>query len=161
ICDMSSDFLSRPVDVNHFSLIYAHAQKNLGPAGVTVVILQDDMLKDLPESVPPMLDYRVHNEHGSIYNTPPVFALYVTLLVTRWLRATVGGLAAMADVNREKAARLYARIDSSDGFYLGRARTPDRSWMNVAFNICDRKLEDEFFREAEAAGLYGLQGHRS
>jgi phosphoserine aminotransferase len=161
ICDMSSDLLSRPVDANRFSMIYAHAQKNLGPAGVTVVILHGDLLKRLPNSVPPILDYRVHNEHGSIYNTPPVFAIYVTMLVTRWLRDAVGGLTVMEDINRAKAASLYARIDSSNGFYVGRVFPADRSWMNVTFNIHDRKLEPDFVREAEAAGFQGLQGHRS
>jgi phosphoserine aminotransferase len=161
ICDMSSDFLSRPVDVSPFTLIYAHAQKNLGPAGVTVVVLREELLEELPKNLPSMLDYRVHHEHRSIYNTPPVFAIYVTLLVTRWLRDKVGGLSAMAAINYAKAEALYRTIDSSKGYYVGRAAQRDRSLMNVAFNISEREFETLFVQEAEAAGFHGLEGHRA
>jgi phosphoserine aminotransferase len=161
VCDMSSDFLSRPCEPERFALIYAHAQKNLGPSGATLVVLHEDLLERVPKNLPVMLDYRAHIEHGSIYNTPPVFALYVILLVTRWLRDDIGGLDAMADLNRAKAERLYALIDSSDGFYVGRAARSDRSWMNVVFTLRDRSLEAQFLRQAEAASLYGLEGHRT
>lgn len=161
ICDMSSDFLCRPCEAQRFDLIYAHAQKSLGPSGATVVLLRDDLLARAPRGLPTMLDYRPHIEHGSIYNTPPVFALYVTLLVTRWLRDEIGGLEAMGEINRIKAQRLYSLIDASKGFYAGRAAVPDRSWMNVAFTLRDRALEAQFLKQAQAASLYGLAGHRS
>ncbi len=161
ICDMSSDFLSRPLDVGRYGLIYAHAQKNLGPAGVTVVVLHDDLLRNAPEGLPAMLDYRSHVQSRSVYNTPPVFAIYVVLLVTRWLLHEIGGVAAMEKINIAKAAELYALIDGSDGFYAGHADAADRSLMNVVFNLPSSELERRFLAEAEAAGLYGLEGHRS
>jgi phosphoserine aminotransferase len=161
ICDMSSDFLCRPIEADRFDLIYAHAQKNLGPSGVTVVILRDDLLRRMPDDLPSMLDYRVQVEKGSIYNTPPVFAIYVCLLVTRWLLRDVGGLAAMAAINRAKAERLYAVLDESEGFYRGRAARPDRSWMNVVFSLPRPEMEAAFLREAEACGFHGLEGHRT
>jgi phosphoserine aminotransferase len=160
VCDMSSDFLCRPFDATKFSLIYAHAQKNLGPAGVTIVIVKDDLLRRIPGNLPAMLDYRVHAEHGSVYNTPPVFAIYVTMLVTRWLRNDIGGLSPMGAINRAKASRLYSLLDASSGFYVGRARA-DRSWMNVVFNLSRPELEPLFLKEAQAAGFMGLEGHRS
>ena len=161
ICDMSSDFLCRPLDVSRFALIYAHAQKNLGPSGLTVVIVKDDLLEGMTPGLPAMLDYRTHVEHGSIYNTPPVFAIYVTMLVLRWLRHDIGGLQAMEEINRSKAATLYALLDRCTDFYVPRASVADRSWMNAAFAIHDSTLEPEFIREAELAGLYGLDGHRT
>jgi phosphoserine aminotransferase len=161
ICDMSSDFLSRPVDAARFGLIYAHAQKNLGPSGVTVVVIRDDLVQRTPEGLPSMMDYRCHAKARSIYNTPPVFAIYVTMLVARWLRHTVGGLERMDAINRAKAGRLYAVLDGSDGFYRGIAAPRDRSLMNVSFNLPSPALETAFVREAEAAGLHGLEGHRS
>ena len=161
VCDMSSDFLSRPVRADDFAVIYAHAQKNLGPAGVTVVILRDDVLERVPDGLPAMLDYREHARAGSIYNTPPVFAIYVTMLVTRWLRDEVGGLKAMEAINRRKAEILYDTIDRSGGFYRGHATRENRSMMNVAFRLPSEYLECEFLRMAEAGGLYGLSGHRS
>jgi phosphoserine aminotransferase len=161
ICDMSSDFLCRPLKVEEFSLIYAHAQKNLGPAGVTVVILREDLLKATPDGLPAMLDYRQHAEAQSIYNTPPVFAIYVTMLVLRWLKETIGGLSAMEALNREKARRLYSAMDGSGGFYRGHAEEGDRSLMNVVFHLATREQELQFQTEAEAAGLCGLEGHRS
>jgi phosphoserine aminotransferase len=161
ICDMSSDFLSRPMDTTQFGLIYAHAQKNLGPSGVTVVVVHDDIVRRTPEGLPSMLDYRCHAAAHSIYNTPPVFAIYVTMLVARWLRREVGGLAAMDAINRTKAGRLYGVLDGSDGFYRGSTPVHDRSLMNVVFNLPTPALETVFVREAEAAGLHGLEGHRS
>jgi len=161
VCDMSSDFLSRPIDVQKFDLIYAHAQKNLGPAGVTVVILRDDVLEEVPEGLPSMMDYRPHVEMRSIFNTPPTFGIYVVLLVLRWLRDEVGGLVAMNRINETKAARLYAMLDRSDGFYRGRAARIDRSLMNVSFNLPTPELERSFLQEAQGQGLFGLEGHRS
>ncbi len=161
ICDMSSDFLSRPFDVSRFGLVYAHAQKNLGPAGVTVVMIHDDMLRRIPDNLPSMLDYRSHAAAGSIYNTAPVFAIYVTMLVTRWLRDEIGGVDAMRELNVAKAARLYAAIDTSDGFYRGHAVARDRSLMNVAFRLPTAELEQKFLDLALVAGFHGLAGHRS
>ena len=161
ICDMSSDFLSRPFDVSRFGLVYAHAQKNLGPAGVTVVVVHDDMLRRVPDNLPSMLDYRKHAESGSIYNTAPVFAIYVTMLVTRWLRDEIGGVEQMQVLNAAKAARLYAAIDQSGGFYRGHAATKDRSLMNVAFRLPTEELEQKFLELAQIAGFHGLNGHRS
>jgi len=161
VCDMSSDFLSDVCEAERFSLIYAHAQKNLGPAGVTVVVLRDDLLEGAAEGLPPFLDYRQQIEAHSIYNTPPVFAIYVVLLVTRWLMQEVGGVAKMSKINREKAGLLYALLDGSDAYYRGHAAVQDRSIMNVTFNLATSELERRFLDEAQAAGLWGLQGHRS
>jgi phosphoserine aminotransferase len=161
VCDMSSDMLSRPIEVNRFDLIYAHAQKNLGPAGVTLVIIRRSILENAPNDLPAMLDYRPHLAAHSIYNTPPVFAIYVMLLVTRWLFNDIGGLAAMDALNRTKAAALYAVIDKSAGFYRGWAVPAQRSLMNVAFTLPNTELEREFLRQAEKRGFSGLTGHRS
>ena len=161
VCDMSSDFLSRPVDASRFAIVYAHAQKNLGPAGVTAVILRRDVLEGSPEGLPAMLDYRRHAEMRSVYNTPPVFTIFVTMLVTRWLRAQPDGLEGVARRNEAKAQLLYEAIDRSAGFYCAPAPVGDRSWMNVTFTVPDPRLEERFLDEAREAGLYGLQGHRS
>lgn len=161
VCDMSSDFLSRPFDPERFDLIYAHAQKNLGPAGITIVIVRRDLLARTPKGLPSLLDYRCHLQAHSIYNTPPVFAIYVVLLVTRWLLRDIGGLAAMAEVNAAKAALLYRLIDDSAGFYRGWARPADRSFMNVSFRLASPDLEARFLQESTAAGFSGLGGHRS
>lgn len=161
ICDMSSDFLSRPCEADRFALIYAHAQKNIGPAGVTVVVVKDQLLQDNPADLPGFLDYRTHVAAHSNFNTPPVFAIYVVLLVTRWLLAEVGGLEAMAAINRAKAALLYGALDGSDGFYRGRAAVADRSLMNVSFNLPTPELDRQFLEEARLAGLSGLGGHRA
>ncbi len=161
ICDMSSDFLSKPCETERFSLIYAHAQKNLGPAGVTVVVVRDALLADSPRHLPGFLDYHAHIRAHSNYNTPPVFAIYVVLLVTRWLLHEVGGVENMARLNQRKAALLYRLVDDSDGFYRGRARASDRSLMNVVFNLDTPELERQFLDEALAAGFHGLGGHRS
>ncbi len=161
VCDMSSDFLSGPCAAERLSFIYAHAQKNIGPAGVTVVLMRDELLKAAPNDLPAFLDYRRHAEAHSNYNTPPVFAIYVVLLVTRWLSGEIGGLARMGEINRTKADRLYRLLDSSDGFYRGRAETGNRSLMNVVFNLPTAELEREFLAAASAAGFSGLAGHRA
>lgn len=161
VCDMSSDFLSRPFDPERFDLIYAHAQKNLGPAGITIVIVRRDLLERTPKGLPSLLDYRCHLQAHSIYNTPPVFAIYVVLLVTRWLLKDIGGLDAMAAVNAGKADRLYRTIDDSAGFYRGWARPADRSCMNVSFRLDSPEQEARFVQESAAAGFSGLAGHRS
>lgn len=161
VCDMSSDFLSQPCEAERFSLIYAHAQKNIGPAGVTVVLVRDALLKDAPADLPGFLDYRSHIQSHSIFNTPPVFAIYVVLLITRWLLNDIGGLERMAGINRNKAELLYGLLDSSDGYYRGRAEAKDRSLMNVAFNLANPELEKRFLAEAQTAGFSGLAGHRS
>lgn len=161
ICDMSSDFLSQPISIERYALIYAHAQKNLGPAGVTVVLLRDDLVDKIPSNLHTMLDYRTHIRGKSIYNTPPVFALYVVMLVTRWLRKDIGGLAAMADINATKAATLYKVLDESGGFYRSHAVHKYRSVMNIAFRLANPNLEPLFLKTAVENGFYGLNGHRS
>ena len=160
ICDMSSDFLSRPCQAERFSLIYAHAQKNIGPAGVTVVLLRDEVLKGARADLPGFLDYRSHIQAHSNFNTPPVFAIYVVLLVTRWLLHDIGGVANMGAINHGKAELMYSVLDASDGFYAGRAASADRSQMNVAFNLATVAMEQQFLAEAHAAGFSGLGGHR-
>jgi len=161
VCDMSSDFLSRPCEAERFAFIYAHAQKNIGPAGVTVVLVRDDLLDGSPTDLPGFLDYRSHIKAHSNYNTPPVFAIYVVLLVTRWLLNEIDGVAKMGELNQQKAALLYRLLDTSDGFYRGRADVQDRSLMNVAFNLENSDLEQRFLAEALAAGFSGLAGHRA
>jgi phosphoserine aminotransferase len=158
VSDASSDIFSRPIDVSRHALIFAGAQKNLGPAGATLVIIREDLLKRSAPSLPSMLNYAVHAENGSLYNTPPVFAVYVIGLVMKWLRAQ-GGLEAIARVNERKAARLYAEVDRS-GFYRGTARKSCRSLMNVTFGLANEALEKMFVEQAAAAGLDGLKGHR-
>lgn len=161
ICDMSSDFLSQPGEYERFAMIYAHAQKNIGPAGVTVVLMRDELLARMRADLPGFLDYPTQARAHSIYNTPPVFAIYVVLLVTRWLLNDVGGLAAMAAINARKAALLYQALDDSDGFYVGRAALADRSRMNVVFNLASPAEDARFLAAARAAGFSGLNGHRS
>lgn len=161
VCDMSSDFLSRPFDIHDYSLVYAHAQKNLGPSGLTIVILKDALLRDAPDDVHSMLDYRNHVAMGSIYNTPPVFAIYVTMLVTRWLLRQVGSLAQMAAINARKAALIYDLADAHPEFFRIHAARADRSLMNVALRLPTHELEQQFLSEATAADFYGLEGHRS
>jgi phosphoserine aminotransferase len=161
VCDMSSDFLSKPCEAERFSLIYAHAQKNIGPAGVTVVLIRDELLKEAPTNLPAFLDYRTHIQAHSNFNTPPVFAIYVILLVTRWLLRDIGGLEKMDQINRHKAALMYRALDDSDGFYQSRAAVQDRSLMNVSFNLGTAALEQQFLSEALAAGFSGLAGHRA
>jgi phosphoserine aminotransferase len=159
VVDASSDLLCRPIDANRCGLVYAGAQKNLGPAGLTVVIVRKDLTQRAPESIPTMLRYAVAAKHGSRYNTPPVFAIYVFGLVMRWLR-DMGGLSAMETRNRRKAGVLYDAIDRT-GFYRGTAHPSSRSLMNVTFRLPSEALEQQFVTEAAAAGLSGLKGHRS
>jgi phosphoserine aminotransferase len=159
IADASSDIFSGPIDVSKFALIYAGAQKNLAPAGVTLVILRDDMLKRTPTSLPTMLQYTIHAENKSLYNTPPVFTIYVMSLVLKWLLKN-GGLAAIERRNERKAAKLYAEIDRT-GFYRAHAKPGSRSRMNVTFRLPSEELEKTFAKEATAGGLDGLKGHRS
>ena len=161
VCDMSSDFLSRPFDPKRFDLIYAHAQKNIGPAGVTVVIIKKSLLDHVPAGLPKMLDYRAHLDAHSIYNTPPVFAIYVTMLVTRWLLNDIGGLNNMAAINAQKAAMLYALIDAHPEVYQGFAHPQNRSQMNVVFTLASPDLEAKFLAQSSAQGFSGLAGHRT
>lgn len=161
VCDMSSDFLSRPISVERYGLIYAGAQKNAGPAGVTVVILREELLERIPDNLHTMLDYGVHVAKDSMYNTPPVFSIYVVNLVTEWLLLEIGGLRKMAEVNAEKAELLYRVIDESDGFYRGHAQSESRSHMNVTWSIADSNLELLFVNQARTRGMHGLKGHRS
>jgi phosphoserine aminotransferase len=160
VSDMSSDILSRPLDVSPFGLIYAGAQKNLGPAGVTLVIIRDDMLDRVPDTLPSMVSYKTHVEKNSSYNTPPCFAVYVVQLVTKWLEETMGGLEGMSRINGEKASLLYNYMDSDD-FYLPTADKDSRSKMNVTFRLADEELEAKFVAEGLENGLNGLKGHRS
>ena len=159
VADTSSDMFSRPIDVSKYALVYAGAQKNLAPAGLTLVIVRDDMLKRTPASLATMLQYSVQAENKSMYNTPPVFAIYVMGLVMKWIKKE-GGLAAMDRHNARKAEKLYAEIDRT-GFYRGHAQKDSRSRMNVTFRLGSEELEKKFAKEATAAGLDGLKGHRS
>jgi len=160
VCDASSDFLSRPLDIEKYGVLYAGAQKNAGPAGVTFVIIRDDLLERVPSGLPALLDYRLMAEKESLYNTPPCFAIYLARLVFKWLRNEVGGLANIKRMNEEKAKLLYNAIDASD-FYRGHAEPASRSLMNVTFRLPSEELEKTFAKEATAAGLDGLKGHRS
>jgi phosphoserine aminotransferase len=161
VCDASSDFLSRPVPIERYGILYACAQKNAGPAGVTVVIIRDDLLDRGSDSLPGMLNYRNHVAAGSLYNTPPVFAVYILGLVARWVLDEVGGLDAMAERNRGKAEQVYDLIDASDGFYRGHAQRDARSMMNVTFRLADTDLEKVFIASAAEQALVSLGGHRS
>jgi phosphoserine aminotransferase len=159
VADTSSDMFSRPIDVAKYGLIYAGAQKNLGPSGVTLVIVRDDLVKRTPSTLPTMLQYGVHAENKSLYNTPPVFGVYIMRLVMKWLLKE-GGLAAMEKTNARKADTLYGEIDRT-GFYRGHAEKDSRSRMNVTFRLPSEDLEKQFAKEATAAGMDGLKGHRS
>jgi phosphoserine aminotransferase len=161
VADMSSDFMSRPFDPAPFGLVYAGAQKNIGPAGVTMVIVREDLLARVPETLPVMLKYTTYTSKNSLYNTPPCFAIYAVQLVLKWLEETVGGLENMAAINAAKAARLYGTIDASGGFYRGTAEPASRSRMNVTFRLPSEELEKRFLDEAVGNGLGGLKGHRS
>ncbi len=160
ICDHSSDFLSRPIDIGRYSMIYAGAQKNAGPAGITIVLIRDALLRRTSEDVPTMLNYEVHAKEDSLYNTPTTFAIYIVKLVTDWLRRE-GGLEKMAEVNRRKAKMLYDAIDASDGFYKGCVDADSRSEMNVTFRLPSEEQEAAFIAEAGKRGLVELKGHRS
>jgi phosphoserine aminotransferase len=159
VADASSDIFSRPIDVPRYGLIYAGAQKNLGPSGVTLVIIRDDLLSRSAKSLPTMLNYAVQAENGSMYNTPNTFGIYLMGLVVKWAIGQ-GGLGEMARRNERKAATLYAEIDRS-GFYRGTATSDARSLMNVTFRLPSEELEKAFVKQSTAAGLDGLKGHRS
>jgi phosphoserine aminotransferase len=159
VADMSSTLLSRPVDISRFGVIYAGAQKNIGCAGLTVVIVRNDLIGQPLDGAPTMFDYQIHADHGSMYNTPPTYAWYVAGLVFTWLKEK-GGLVAMAKVNRTKADTLYNFIDSSD-FYYNPVESAFRSWMNVPFILREKELDEVFLEQAKRAGLTSLKGHRS
>ena len=159
VADTSSDMFSRPIDVSKYALIYAGAQKNLAPAGLTLVIVRNDMLERTPASLATMMQYKVHAENKSMYNTPPVFSIYIMRLVMKWLLKE-GGLPAINKQNARKADKLYAEIDRT-GFYRAHAQKDSRSRMNVTFRLPSEDLEKKFAKEATAAGLDGLKGHRS
>ncbi len=161
VCDMSSDFLSRPIPADQFSIIYAHAQKNLGPAGVTVVVIKDELLDRANDRVPSCFNYQLQAEANSIYNTPPVMAIYCVHLVVRWLIDEIGGLCAMDQLNQTKAEVLYQVLDNSQGFYQPRVERRDRSLMNVTFDLPTAELESALILQARQAGISGLEGHRS
>ena len=159
VADASSNIFSRPMDFRRCGLIYAGAQKNLGPSGVTLVIVREDLLARSPGTLAAMLSYRVQADNNSLYNTPPTFGVYLFGLTMKWLKS-VGGLPGIAAINERKAAKLYAEIDRS-GFYRGTAQKESRSSMNVTFRLPSEELEKQFDKEATKAGLYGLKGHRS
>lgn len=159
VADMSSTILSRPCDVSRYGLIYAGAQKNIGPAGLTVVIIREDLLGEPMKRTPTMFSYAVHAENGSMYNTPPTYAWYLAGLVFKWLKDR-GGLAGMAEINERKARALYDTVDGSD-FYANPVDPACRSWMNIPFTLANPELDSVFLKEAAAAGLKTLKGHRS
>lgn len=160
ICDMSSDFVSQPVDVSKFAMIYAGAQKNAGPAGVVVAIIREDLLARVPEKLPVMLDYKMMADNASLYNTPPCWSIYMVGLVMKWLKE-LGGLPAIYKINQEKAGIIYDAIDNSGGYYRGHAAKEARSIMNIPFRMQSEELEEMFVKEAKKAELIGLKGHRS
>ncbi|ANE48559.1 MFS transporter [Paenibacillus swuensis] len=160
IADLSSDIMSRPLDVSQFGMIYAGAQKNLGPSGVTLVILRKDLLGDVPKSVPTMFRYDTHLKNNSLYNTPPGYSIYMVNLVLKWIKGK-GGLAGIEQLNREKTGLIYNAIDTSEGFYTGCVDADSRSMMNVTFRLANEELEKQFVKASEAAGFIGLKGHRS
>lgn len=160
VADMSSDILSRPLDYNKFSFIYAGAQKNLGPSGVAVVLIHQDLLAKIPQTVPSMLRYDIYAKNDSLYNTPPSFSIYLVEQMLAWIKES-GGLDAMGRHNKDKAAMIYEAIDNSDGFYRGHAQKDSRSLMNITFNLSHEELVPEFIAEAKTKGLVGLKGHRS
>jgi phosphoserine aminotransferase len=159
VADFSSTILSRPIDVSRYGIIYAGAQKNIGPAGLTLVIVREDLIGQAVESTPLMFQYATHSDNGSMYNTPPTYGWYLAGLVFKWLLAK-GGLEAMAEVNRRKAEALYLAIDSSD-FYANPVSPESRSWMNIPFTLANSELDSKFLEQASAEGLQTLKGHRS
>lgn len=159
VCDMSSDILCRAFDAKQFGLIYAGAQKNLGPSGVTLVVIRKDLIERAPAMLPTMLQYRTQAKDNSLYNTPPTFGIYILMLVSRWLLAK-GGAAGMEQINRAKAEKLYAAFDNSGGYYKGSAVKEFRSIMNVTWRLPSEELEAKFIKEATALQMIGLKGHR-
>ncbi|MBP3041354.1 3-phosphoserine/phosphohydroxythreonine transaminase [Bacillaceae bacterium Marseille-Q3522] len=160
IADMSSDILSKKIDINQFALIYAGAQKNLGPSGVTVVIIKKDLLKQEIDSVPTMLQYQTYAASNSLYNTPPTFSIYMLSLVLQWVE-NYGGIGEIEKINQQKADLLYEMIDNSHGFYRGHAEIDSRSNMNVTFTLPSTEITEKFLAEAKESGFVGLNGHRS
>jgi phosphoserine aminotransferase len=160
ICDMSSDILSHPLEISKYGVIYAGAQKNAGPSGVTLIIIREDLLERVPDNLGSMLDYRLQAAKNSLFNTPPSFSIYLLSLVLRWLIGS-GGLSEIAKMNEAKAQLLYQAIDDSGGFYRGHAQPQDRSLMNVTFTMESAELESTFAAAALEQGMVGLKGHRS
>jgi len=160
IADMSSDILCRPIDVNQFGIIYAGAQKNLGPSGVTLVIIRKDLIEKANKNLPTMLSYSTYSENNSLYNTPPSFGIYMLQLVMQWVKEQ-GGVQAIEQKNIEKAQVIYDAIDQSSGFYKGHAEENSRSLMNITFTLPNKELEKKFLEEAKDSGFVGLNGHRS
>jgi phosphoserine aminotransferase len=160
VCDMSSDIMSRPLPIEKFGIIYAGAQKNLGPAGVTVVIIRDDIVQNSPSQLPAYLRYSVHADSNSLYNTPPVFSIFAMNLVLRWVKKQ-GGVAKMQELAEQKAELIYSAVQASDGFYTSPVDPKYRSLMNVVFQIADASLDSTFIDEATKHGMVGLKGHRS
>ena len=160
VCDASSDILSKKIDVNKYGLIYAGAQKNMGPSGVTLVIIRKDLLERSQDSLHTMLNYKIHSENVSLYNTPNTFGIYIIGLITKWLIRN-GGLDAMYKTNKEKAGILYKCIDESNGFYKGHALPDSRSLMNITFRLPSEELEKKLIADSTEAGFSGLKGHRS
>ncbi|OLS42151.1 3-phosphoserine/phosphohydroxythreonine transaminase [Bacillus sp. MRMR6] len=160
IADMSSDIFSKPFDVSRFSLIYAGAQKNLGPSGVTLAIIRKDMIEKASSSIPTMLKYSTYSKNNSLYNTPPTFGIYMIGEVLNWIK-DLGGLSEMNRRNEEKANLIYDTIDQSNGFYFGHAEIESRSLMNITFRLKDEELEKKFLSEAKKEGFIGVNGHRS
>lgn len=160
LADVSSTILSRPLDVSRYGVLYAGAQKNIGPSGITVMIVREDLLERKPRPIPQILSYKAHAENGSMLNTPPTFGWYVAALVFEWIKAQ-GGLAVLGARNERKATALYHAIDNSGGFYTNHVDSRYRSWMNVPFILQKAELDGRFLKGAEAAGLLGLKGHRA
>ncbi len=160
-CDASSDFLSRPIDIRKYALIYAGAQKNIGPSGTAVVIVREDLLEQVPSGLPSLLDYKVMVENNSLYNTPSTWNIYIIGLVLDWLLNTMGGLEKIEEINKKKAEVIYNVIDRYSGFYNGHAEKGSRSRMNITFRLPNEELEKVFIEQATQEGLHGLKGHRS
>jgi len=160
ICDMSSDIASRRLDFSKFSLIYAGAQKNLGPAGVTMVIIREDLLAKCPDNLPTIFNYKTHAEKNSLFNTPPVFAIYMVNLVLEWIKEQ-GGLEVVEKVSIAKKECIYGVMDNNADFFRGTVEPDSRSWMNITMRLPTEELEKKFIAEAKAAGFVGLKGHRS
>jgi phosphoserine aminotransferase len=160
VCDASSDFISRPIDVSKYGLIYAGAQKNAGPSGVALIIAREDLVEKAPDNLAAILTYKTHAADGSLYNTPPCFSIYIVGLVLKWAKE-LGGLEGLAKRNRTKAGMVYKAIDDSGGFYKGHAKPENRSVMNVTYRLPSEALEEQFTSEAKKLDLIGLKGHRS